>query len=181
MWISALRSVKHRTGSDSERGCRMLKVSIYIETDGSDAKKRYRTYAAIVEFITRRNETITREACGTENATLNRIMLTALVASLRILNKPCEITVHMDCPYVTETIRQGRMYEWLACGWKTTRNEPVANREEWEKVIKLTEKHELVFATAREHSYSGVLRNEIRRLKDRGMEYSQQKIGGGTA
>lgn len=155
----------------------MLKVSIYIETDGNDAKKRYRTYAAIVEFVTKHNETITRGACGTENATLNRIMLLALTASLRILNKPCEVTVFMDCPYVTETIRQGRMYEWLAGGWLTMRGEPVANREEWEKVTKLVKRHELIFAPVREHSYSGVLRNEIRKLKNQGMEYRQQAIG----
>lgn len=158
----------------------MLKVNIYIETDGGDAKRRYRTYAAIVEFITKRNETVTREACGTENATLNRIMLLALTVSLRILNKPCKVTVYMDCPYVTENIRQGRVYEWLACGWRTVRGEPVANREEWEKVIRLAERHELAFVTKKEHPYSGVLQDEIRRMKNGGMEYRQQTVGGGA-
>lgn len=155
----------------------MLKVSIYIETDGSDARKRYRTYAAIVEFITKREEAVTREVCGVESMTLNGIMLTALAASLRILTKPCEITIYMDCDYVSENICSGKVYEWFANGWKTLQGKPTANCEEWKEVMGLLKRHEPVF-TKKAHPYRNYLQDKIRKMKSRGMEYRQQAIGG---
>ncbi len=103
-------------------------------------------------------------------------MLIALNSALCILTKPCEVTVYMDCPYVTETIRKGRVYEWISNGWKTIKGEPIANREEWEKIVRLTERHELVFAAVKKHSYSDRLQYDIRKLK--GQNWQQQEIGG---
>lgn len=154
----------------------MFNVNIYIETDGGGAKKRYRTYAAIVEFITKNGEPVTRAACGTEKATGNRIMLLALAAALGILKKPCEVTVYMDCPYVTENIRRGRMYEWQENGWKTIRGEPTANREEWEEITRLIKRHQLAFAAVNTHSYRDRLQYDIRKIKEQDLEWQQQKL-----
>lgn len=155
----------------------MFKVNIYIETDSGGAKNQYRTYAAIIEFLTKSGEPVTRDVHGTEKATGNRIMLIALSASLGILTKPCEVTVYMDCPYVTETIRLGRIYEWIAGGWKTIRGEPIKNREEWEKIVRLIEVHKLAFAAVNKHSYSDCLQYDIKRIKGQGMDWQQQEIG----
>lgn len=154
----------------------MFKVNVYIATDKSGVKNQHRAYVSIVEFITKSGEPLTREAYGVEKATGNRIMLIALNSALCILTKPCEVTVYMDCPYVTETIRQGRVYEWISNGWKTIKGEPIANREEWEKIVRLTERHELVFAAVKKHSYSDRLQYDIRKLK--GQNWQQQEIGG---
>lgn len=154
----------------------MFKVNVYIETDGGGVKKQYRTYAAIVEFITKGGEPMTREVCGTENATGNSIMLLALAAALNILTKPCEVTIYMDCPYVTESIRRGRMYEWLSNGWKTIRGEPVANCEEWKRIIKLIKRHELAFAAVKAHSYKARMQYDIRKIKEQGMDWQQEKL-----
>ena len=154
----------------------MLKVNVYIATDKSGVKNQHRAYASIVEFITKSGEPLTREAYGVEKATGNRIMLIALNSALCILTKPCEVTVYMNCPYVTETIRKGRVYEWISNGWKTIKGEPIANREEWEKIVRLTERHELVFVAVKKHSYSDRLQYDIRKLK--GQNWQQQAIGG---
>lgn len=153
----------------------MFKVNVYIATDKSGVKSQHRAYASIVEFITRSGEPLTREAYGVEKATGNRIMLVALITALCILTKPCEVTVYMDCPYVTETIRKGRVYEWLSNGWKTIRGEPIANREEWEKIVRLIERHELAFAAAKKHAYTDRLQYDIKKLK--GQNGQQQTIG----
>lgn len=155
----------------------MFKVNIYIETDGGGVKKQYRTYAAIVEFITKDSKIMTREVCGTENATGNRIMLLALAAALNILTKPCEVTVYMDCQYVTESIRRGRMQEWLSNGWKTIRGEPIANCEEWKKIIKLIKRHQIAFAAVKTHSYKDRLQYDIKKLKKQEIDWQQQEIG----
>lgn len=156
----------------------MFKVDIYIETDGRDKKERYRTYAAIVEFMTKSNETVTRQTHGMERASWEKIMLSAIISALNILTKPCKVTVHMaECRYVTETICQGRMYEWLANGWKTIRSEPIKYRGEWEEIIRLMKKHKITFAINNTHSYSNVMQGDIKKLKGQGMDWQQQEIG----
>lgn len=158
----------------------MFKVNIYIETDGQDKRKRYRAYSALAEFTTKNNATVTRKVHGTENATGHGIMLAALAASLKLLVKPCRITIYMDCDYVTGSICNGRVYEWMANGWKTLRGEPSANREEWKEVMRLLERHEPAFAP-RGRKYKTELQDDIRGLKSQGMEYRQQAIGGGES
>ena len=154
----------------------MFKVNVYIETDGYDKKTRHRAYAAVVEFKTI-NKTVKRKVSGTEKATGYRVMLLALISALRILTKNCQVTVYMkECDYVTETIRKGRMYEWLSNGWNTIQNKPIENSEEWKEIIRHTEKHEVAFSIVKEHDgYKNELLEEIRKLK--GQNWQQQEIG----
>lgn len=155
----------------------MFKVDIYIELDKNDEKTRYRMYGAKVVFKTENNGPVTREIYGTEKASRDRIMLIAFISALNILTKPCEATVHMYCPYVTENIRQGNMYKWFANGWKGVRNDPIKYREEWQQVIHLVKRHELVFDVKKEHAYSSEMRRCIKERIDSGIEYRQQALG----
>lgn len=156
----------------------MFKVNIYIETDGNDKRNRYRTYMAIVEFTTQKGRTETRDVHGTEKTTGNGINLIALNAALGILTKPCEATVYMDCPYVTENIRYKEIYKWYYNGWKTIQDKPIANHEEWEKVIRFMERHELALAAVNTHSYKNRMQYDIKKLKGQGMDWQQQEITG---
>ena len=156
----------------------MFNVDIYIEIDGSNKKTRYRTYAAKIRFITKNDEEQIRKVSGTEKASEGGIVLLALTSALNILIKPCQATIHMkECQYVTEGICRGRMYEWFANGWKTIRGEPIKNRGEWEKIIRLIEKHKISFDIVKTtHEYSNELQEDIRKLK--GQNWQQQTIGG---
>lgn len=154
----------------------IFKVNIYIETDAPGVKKQYRTYGVIVEFLLKNGQPETRDTYGTEEATANHIMLLALIDALEILTKPCDITIYMENKYVSESIRQGRQYEWLANGWKTVRNEPIANAEEWRRLIELLEGHEVTFAYAQTHSYKERLQYDIKKIRDQGTEWRQQRL-----
>lgn len=155
----------------------MFKVNIYIETDGKDQRVRHRMFAVIVEFISKKGEPVTRGASGTERATYNGIVLLAFAASLRILNKSCEVTVYADCPYVSESIRRGRMAEWARHGWKTIKGEPIANCLEWEKLDRLMKGHKIAFAPEKKHSYSDMLQYEMKKLDGNITDCRQQSIG----
>lgn len=154
----------------------MFKVNVYIEIDGYDRKTRHRAYAAVVEFKTN-GKTVIRNVDGTEKTTGYRIMLLALISALHILTKKCQVTVYMKkCDYVTETIRKGRMYEWLSNGWNTIQNKPIENSQEWKEIIRLTEKHEIAFIIVEEHKdYKDDLQELIR--KHKGQDWQQQTIG----
>lgn len=156
----------------------MFDVDIYIEIDGSDKKTRHRTYAAKIKFVTPKKKEQIRKVSGTEKTTEGGIVLLALTSALNKLTKPCKVIIHMkECPYVTEGICRGRMYEWFANGWKTIRGEPIKNRSEWEKIIRFTEKHRISFKIVKTtHEYSNELQEDIKETK--GQNWQQQKIGG---
>lgn len=139
-------------------------------------RKQYRGYGAIVEFVLKNGDPETREDYGLEEATGNQIVLLALIEALKRLTKPCSITIYTNNKYVSENIRLGRIYEWFANGWKTVRNEQIANMKEWKELLPLIEGHELTFAHAKEHSYKKVMQREIKKIKDQGVTWRQQRL-----
>lgn len=139
-------------------------------------RKQYRGYGAIVEFVLKNGDPETREDYGLEEATGNQIVLLALIEALKRLTKPCSITIYTNNKYVSENIRLGRIYEWFANGWKTVRNEQIANMKEWKELLPLIEGHELTFAHAKEHSYKKVMQREIKKIKDQGLAWEQQRL-----
>ena len=159
-----------------EEGDNTFKVNIYIETDTGGLRKQYRGYGAIVEFVLKNGDPETREAYGLEEATGNQIVMLALIEALKILTKPCSITVYVDNKYLSENILRGRVYEWASNGWKTVRNEPIANMNEWKELISLLKGHEVKFANSKEHSYRKVMQSEIKKIKDQGIRWKQQRL-----
>ena len=153
-----------------------FKVNIYIETDEAGVRKQYRGYGAIVEFVLKSGAPETREDYGLEEATGNQIVLLALIEALKRLTKPCSITIYTNNRYVSENIRLGRIYEWFANGWKTVRNEQIANMKEWKELLPLIEGHELTFAHSKEHSYKKVMQGEIKKIKNQGVAWKQQRL-----
>ena len=129
-----------------------------------------------MEFVLKSGAPETREDYGLEEATGNQIVLLALIEALKRLTKPCSITIYTNNRYVSENIRQGRIYEWFANGWKTVRNEQIANMKEWKELLPLIEGHELTFAHAKEHSYKKVMQGEIKKIKDQGVSWKQQRL-----
>lgn len=151
-------------------------MNIYIETDAPGMRRQYRGYGAVVEFLRSNGIPEKRDAYGLEDATGNQIMLIALAEALKLLAKPCDITIYMDNRYVSEHIRNGSVYEWLDTGWKTVRNEPVKNAEEWKEILRLIEGHDITFAYAGKNPHRDKMQKEIKDIRDRGIQWKQQKL-----
>ena len=45
--------------------------------------------------------------------------LDALVESLKKLNRECDVTISMNCPYVCNNVVGDRIKQWKMNGWKT--------------------------------------------------------------
>lgn len=157
----------------------LFKVNIYIETDSEEVKRKDRAYAALVEYIKQDGKHEKRTMNDIVSATRNQIMLIALNEALGILLKPCDITVYMDNKYVSENIRQGRMYEWKANGWKTVRNEEIANVEEWRELVKLIKDHNIVFLNAKSYADKEELKKQIKEMMKQREQWEQQRLDGG--
>ena len=101
-----------------------------------------------------------RELSGVaENTTNNQMELTAVVEALSMLKEECEVDLYSDSAYVVNAFQQNWIDSWLKNNWRNSQKKPVANRELWEKLISLTEKHTVKFLKVAGHS--GDKYNEI--------------------
>ena len=89
---------------------------------------------------------------GSENTTNNIMELTAAIEALKILKRPCKVTLYSDSAYVINAFHQKWIYGWIKKNWKTAGNQPVKNKELWQELYNLTKVHEITFNKVKGHS-----------------------------
>jgi len=93
-----------------------------------------------------------KELCGGEKDTTNqRMELQAAIEALKALKKPSVITIVTDSKYVLNGITDW-IHGWKKKGWKNSKKEPVANRELWEALDVLNQKHDVDWQWVKGHS-----------------------------
>jgi ribonuclease HI len=97
------------------------------------------------------------ELAGGEPATTNnRMELQAVIEGLGALQSRSAVTVHTDSSYVMDAITR-RWYDgWKARGWKTAAKQPVKNRELWETLLALLERHDVTWKKVKGHAGVGL-------------------------
>jgi ribonuclease HI len=94
---------------------------------------------------------------GEPHTTNNRMELTAAIEALRRLTRPCRVVVTTDSQYLVKG-----MTEWIAGwqrrGWVNSKKEPVLNRELWEALASLADRHTIEWRWVRGHN--GHVENE---------------------
>ena len=94
-----------------------------------------------------------KEISGASKDTTNNIMeITAVIEALKLLKFECEVKVYSDSAYVVNAFNQGWIYNWQKNNWKTASKEPVKNKELWEELYILSQKHKLEFIKVKGHS-----------------------------
>lgn len=93
-----------------------------------------------------------REISGCEPATTNnRMELTAVIKALEALKRPCKVRVVTDSNYVVQGMTSW-IYQWLEKGWKNSQKQQVANRDLWEKLLRLSRIHDIQWCWIRGHN-----------------------------
>ena len=93
-----------------------------------------------------------KEINGYSANTTNNIMeLTAVIKSLKELNRPCNIIITTDSNYVKNGITKW-IHNWKKNGWKTANKKPVKNKELWESLDSLTKSHTINWQWIKGHS-----------------------------
>lgn len=96
---------------------------------------------------------VKKEISGARKDTTNNIMeITAVVEALKCLKEECEVEVYSDSAYVVNAFNQGWIENWIKNNWRTSSKEPVKNKELWQELIALTEKHKVTFIKVKGHS-----------------------------
>ena len=99
------------------------------------------------------------ELSGADPATTNnRMELQAVISGLQALARPARLTVHIDSSYVMDAIVKGWHHGWVKRGWQTAAKQPVKNRELWEQLLALVERHTITWHKVKGHA--GVALNE---------------------
>lgn len=78
---------------------------------------------------------------GFSLTTNNRMELLAAIVGLEALKEPCRVMLYSDSKYLTDAINKGWLRSWESRGWKKADKSPVLNRDLWERLISLLDKH----------------------------------------
>ena len=96
--------------------------------------------------------TTEKEIYGASNNTTNNIMeLTAVIESLKNLNKPCELIITTDSKYVKNGITEW-IHNWKKNGWRTAAKKEVKNKELWIELDSLIQIHSITWDWVKGHS-----------------------------
>jgi ribonuclease HI len=99
-----------------------------------------------------------KELSGGEPLTTNnRMELTAAIAALEALKRPCSVDLHTDSQYLREGISKW-VAGWKKRNWVTAAKTPVKNVDLWQRLEAAAEKHDIHWKWVRGHA--GDVRNE---------------------
>jgi ribonuclease HI len=110
-------------------------------TDGASTGSRGpRGYGAVMTWKGK-----TEEISGGEQDTTNlRMELTAACVTLETIDEGHIVSMYSDSSYLVNCMRRGWYKRWGENGWLNNRNEPVANRGLWERLLEATQRHQEV-------------------------------------
>lgn len=145
----------------------MKKVVIYTDGGcrGNGTSASIGGYGIIMMF----NNTVKEIKEARRGVTNNIMELSSVIHALGLLKEPCEVTLYSDSAYVVNAINQNWLTNWQKNGWKTSKKEPVSNKELWEELIELLKKHKVSFIKVKGHS-DNVYNNKCDLLANQAMD-----------
>lgn len=103
-------------------------------------------YGAILKYGRR-----SKELSGYEpNTTNNRMEMMAVISALKQLKKPCHVEVITDSTYVVKGMTEW-LSGWIRRNWMSSQKKPVLNRDLWEKLLKLNNRHTIEWKWIKGH------------------------------
>lgn len=89
---------------------------------------------------------------GEKNTTNNRMELMAVISALECLKEPCVVQLYSDSKYVIDALNLGWAVSWRKKGWIKSDKKPALNVDLWERLLTLTEKHEMHYHWVKGHA-----------------------------
>ncbi len=125
---------------------------VVIHTDGAcSGNPGPGGWAAILSFGDREKELKGGEALTTNN----RMELTAAIAALEALRRPCRVDLHTDSQYLRNGIMSW-IGAWKRNGWRTSDKKPVKNADLWKRLDAALGSHQVRWHWVRGHAGHGV-------------------------
>ena len=123
-----------------------LEVEMYVKSRFRGNPRGTGEAAALIKYVDGSGKVHTRkQQIRIEYDTRNALNLKICIAAMRILLKPCHITIYMDCDYIKNACRLGWVEKWQKDGWKKANGKPPANADDWKQFCMLTQIHTMLF------------------------------------
>ena len=121
---------------------------IYIYTDGAcRGNPGPGGWGAILEC-----DGYKKEINGATQLTTNNIMeLTAVIKALELVKNSSSIVITTDSTYVKNGITDW-IHNWKVKGWRTANKKPVKNKDLWQLLDSLSQKHNIDWKWVRGHT-----------------------------
>ena len=97
--------------------------------------------------------------------TNNRMEIMAAIEGLKALKRPCDVDLYTDSAYLCNAFRENWLASWQRNNWMRgpKKDQPVANKELWQELLKLTSQHNVTWHKVKGHS-SNEYNNECDRM-----------------
>ncbi|NLM69398.1 MAG: ribonuclease HI [Firmicutes bacterium] len=109
-------------------------------------------WGVVIIYQDRIREVIEEYSGYVPNTTNQRMELTAAIEALKRLKTGSKVNLYSDSAYLVNAFLQDWFSGWLKRGWKNAKNQPVSNRDLWEELLALAEKHEINWIKVKGHS-----------------------------
>ena len=109
-------------------------------------------YGTVLHYVDSKGVLHEREySQGYVRTTNNRMELIAAIVGLEALTRPCEVELYSDSKYLTDAFNKNWIDGWIRKNWRRGKNEPVKNRELWERLLKAMQPHHVTFIWVKGH------------------------------
>lgn len=126
----------------------ILKIYTDGACSGNQNENNVGGWGAVLEYGEHQKELFG----GTANTTNNRMEMLALVEALDAVKKKNQtIEVFSDSSYLMNCFREKWYVAWLKNNWMNSSKKPVENRDLWEKLLLLTEGHNISYYRVKGH------------------------------
>lgn len=131
----------------------MMEVTLYTDGSARGNPDGPGGYGAVLHYVDGKEKLHVKElSAGYQKTTNNRMELMGVIAGLEALNRPCLVTVVSDSAYVVKAFNEHWLEGWVKKGWKRGKNEPVKNRDLWERLLKAMEPHQVHYTWVKGHA-----------------------------
>ena len=100
-----------------------------------------------------------------KDVTRNAAELRILALALSKINENCDLTIFTDSTYLAAGLEKW-LEQWEKNDWMTTDGKPVANKSEWQFLLKTLLRHQFSLVVGKRHQYSSWLKSELKHRKD---------------
>lgn len=124
-----------------------MKVNIYIEVEHKGNPRGQGKAIGVIEYKSSTGKVYTREVTAeSDGETKNALALSIITVALKILLKPCEVTLHTDNEYIKNCVQQGWLESWQQAGWIKANKKAPANLTLWKSLYVCVKLHKVRFA-----------------------------------
>lgn len=144
----------------------MFHIDIYLESSSWYLGVRERWGGYVMAYQRENGELFTAEGFEKINGTYNHVLLHMLAEALKRVQKPSEIHICSANSYILDMM-DNYLPIWAKNGWKTSRGQPIKEKEEWETIWNRSQGHILITERGL-HEFSHWMMDEFARKEREG-------------